>query len=436
MASPDRRGAPGGFGRKALLVGVAVAALPLALRAQMTSDVVPRTRIVPDQEQIKADMERSRFRLGPVRFIPGIQNSNLGYDSNVFGSNQDPQGDFTGTVAVGTRLVVPLGSKMFFLGDVFPSYTWYASYPQLSKWGGNANASIVGYFNRMSVQVGGRFLQAVDRPTEEQQSPILNKVERVFGNLDIDLTRRIGFFGGAAAQKVRQEQLAAPPPDQLPAVFNNRTDEAYQGGFRFDIGSSWQIAPQAQHTTTNFVLEPGERNNTSMGYLMGISYNRPALFINFIGGYRQGRPWNGSSFPEYNEPVGSFFVSYFLRHWLELQGYGEKTVDYSLSTTNPYFFKDTIGGGLNVQVHPSILLRAYATTGENDYPLPVIFEGEPEKRIDDVLRYGGGASIKVYKKLTVTALVTQKDNKSTIPTNTYSYLQFSTFLNFSGEFMR
>jgi hypothetical protein len=435
LASPDRR-RPGGLRRRGLLVGVAVAALPLSLRAQMTSDVVPRDRIVPEQEEIKRVLERSRIRLGPIRFLPSFAFHNVGYDSNVFGSNQDPQGDFTATVAAGTRLVVPLGTKLFFLGDAFPSYTWYASFPQFSKWGWTANASIAGYFNRMSVEVGGRTHQAVSRPTEEQQSPVLSKVERIFGNLDIDLTRRIALFGGAAAQKLRQEQLALPPPDQLPAVFHNRTDEAYQGGFRFNIGSSWQIAPEVQYTTTNFVLEPGERNNTSTGYLMGIGYNRPALYINFIGGYRQGRPWNGSSFPEYSEPVGSFFVSYFPRTWLEIRGYGEKSVDYSLSTTNPYLFHDSIGGGLNVQVHPSILLRAFATTGENDYPFPVIFEGEPEKRIDDILRYGGGASIRVYKRLVLTALVTQRDNKSTIPANTYSYLQLSTFLNFSGEFMR
>ena len=434
MARPDpiRRRAL----RRVVLAGLAAAALPMTLRAQMVSDVVPMQRIVPEQEQIQRDLERSRLRLGPIRFIPGFEVRNLGYNSNVFGTNQDPVGDFTATVGVGTRLVVPLGAKMFFLGDAYPRYTWYASYPELSKWGGLARASIVGFFNRMSFEAGGRYFQSVDQPTEEQQSPILNKAETVFGNVDIDLTRRIALFGGAAAQKVRQEQLAPPPPDQLPAEFNNRTDEAFQGGFRFQLGSDWRIAPEVQYTTSNFELDPHERNNTSMGYLIGIGFNRPRLYINFIGGYRVGNAWNGSEFPPYEEPVGSFFVSFFLRPWLEIQGYGEQRVTYSLSTTNPYFMKDMIGGGLNVQVHPSILLKAYATTGENNYPFPVIFLGEPVKRIDDVLRYGGGASIKVYKRLVLTALVTQKNNKSTVPTNTYDLLQFSTFLNLSGDFMR
>ena len=436
LPEPVRSRRPGGFRARALVAALAVAALPLVLRAQMVSDVVPLERIVPEQELIKNDLEQARLRLGPLRFIPGFRVSQLGYNSNVFGSNQDPQGDFTGTVAAGTRLVVPLGSKMFLLGDAFPSYTWYASYPDLSRWGGRATASIAGYFNRMSFQAGGRWVQSVLQNTAEQQSPVLNKTENVFGNIDIDVTRRISLFGGAAAQKVSQTQLAPPPPDQLPAQFNDRTDEAFQGGVRFAVGSDWKLAPEVQYTTSNFVLNPDERNNTSMGYLLGIGFSRPSLYINFIGGYREGRPWNGSSFPEYQEPVGSFFVSYFLRPWLEIQGYGAKHVTYSLNIQNPYYFADNIGGGLNVQVSPSILLKAFAVTGQNDYPNPVLSEGVPIKRIDDILRYGGGASVKVYKKMTLTAIVTQRDNNSTVPQNTYSILQFATFIGFSGEFMR
>jgi hypothetical protein len=169
---------------------------------------------------------------------------------------------------------------------------------------------------------------------------------------------------------------------------------------------------------------------------MGINFNRPSLYINFIGGYREGRSWNGSSFPDYAEPVGSFFVSWFARPWLEIQGYGQKHVNYSLNVSNPYYFAEGIGGGLNVQVAPIVLLKAFATTGTNDYPFPVQSDGVPTKRIDDILRYGGGASIKVYKKLTLTAIVTQKENNSTVPENTYSILQFATFIGFSGEFMR
>jgi hypothetical protein len=134
--------------------------------------------------------------------------------------------------------------------------------------------------------------------------------------------------------------------------------------------------------------------------------------------------------------VGSFFVSYFLRPWLEIQGYGARHVAYSLDIGNPYYFANNIGGGVNVQVGPNVLLRTLATSGENRYPNPVQSGGAEVKRIDDILRYGGGASVKVYKRMVLTAIVTQRDNKSTLPENNYSILQFSTFLSLSGEFMR
>jgi hypothetical protein len=436
LASPEPHRGPGEFRRIAFLASLLTAAVPLAVRAQLVSDVVPRERIVPEQMQIQSDMERSRMRLGPIRLIPGFQVSNLGYDSNPTGSPEDPQGAFTATVAAGTKLVVPLGSKMFLLGSAYPSYTYYEGYSRLSNWGGLANASVAGYFNRMSIQAGGTWFQSVSQPSDEQQSPILNKTESVFGKVDIELTRRLFLFGGATAQKVQGDQLEAPPPDQLPAAFNDRTDEAFQGGFRFDIGANWQVAPEVQYTTSNFVLQKDERNNTSTGYLLGVSYDQPRLFVNVIGGYREGRPWNGSSFPTYSEPVGSFFVSYFLRSWLEIQGYGYKRVSYSLNVSNQYYLSDNIGGGINVQVGPHILLKALATTGDNRYPNPVDVEGMPVRRVDEIVRFGGGASIKVYKRMVLTAIVTQRDNNSTIPENNYTVLQFGTFLSFSGEFMR
>jgi hypothetical protein len=436
LASPEPDFGRGRFRRIALVAGLAAGALPLVLRAQMVSDVVPRERIVPEQEQIQTSMEQSRLRLGPIRLIPGVFVSNLGYDSNPTGTPENPVGAFTASVAAGTKLVVPLGSKLFLLGDAYPSYTYYEGYPRLSRWGGVANASLAGYFNRMSFQAGGRWFQSVRQTTEEQQSPLLDKRETVYANVEIDLLRRLSLFGGAAAQKVRNEQLEAPPPDQLPAAFNDRTDEAFQGGFRFNLGGTWQVAPEVQYTTSNFVLTPEERNNTSMGYLLGVSYNQPRLYINVIGGYRVGRPWNGSSFPEYEEPVGSFFVSYFLRSWLEIQGHGWQRVSYSINVANPYFISTNIGGGLNVQVGPNILLKAFAATGQNDYPFPVPTGGALVPRLDDIVRYGGGASVKVYKRLVLTATVMQREQTSTIPENTYNLLQFATFLSFSGEFMR
>ncbi len=404
-------------------------------RAQLASDDVPRTRTIAAKEQLDLDMQRSRFHLGPVRFLPGFEVSNAGYNSNVFGHPQNPVGDWTATVNVGTKLILPFGSKVFFLGDAYPGYTWYASHSDLSHFAGTAGASIAGYFNRLSFEIGARGSESVTIHTE-QPTPSLAKVIRGYGRVDVDLTSRLAFFAGGEERQVRETQKEVPLPTGFDVARYNRTDDAVEGGFRYALGSGWDIAPEVQYTTSHFVLTPEERNNTGLAYLLGIGYNRPRLFLNLVGGYREGRPYQGSSFPSYSTGVGSFFVSYFVTPWLEAKGYGRRHVAYSSDTVNPYYFSNQIGGGLNIQVLSRVLLKAFAETSESRYPIPVAFQGSAIKRKDKLVSYGGGASVILLRRLTLTALVSQKKNDSNIPTTDYSVVQVSTFLTFSGEFLR
>jgi hypothetical protein len=403
--------------------------------AQLTSDDVPRTRTIAAKEQLDLDMQRSRFHLGPVRFLPGFEVSNAGYNSNVFGHPQNPVSDWTATVNVGTKLILPFGPKIFFLGDAYPGYTWYASHSDLSHFSGTAGASIAGYFNRLSFEIGARGSESETIHTE-QPTPSVSKTVRGFGRVDVDLTSRLAFFAGGEERRVRETQTEVPLPNGFDVVRYNRTDDAVAGGFRYALGSGWDFAPEVQFTTTRFVLTPEERNNKSLAYLLGIGYNRPRLFLKIVGGYREGRPYQASSFPSYSTGVGSFFVSYFVTPWLEAKGYGRRHVAYSADNVNPYYYSNQIGGGLNVQVLSRVLLKAFAEASENRYPIAVAFQGSEINRRDKPVSYGGGASVILLRRLTLTALVAQKRNDSNIPTSDYSVVQVSTFLTFAGEFLR
>lgn len=424
--------------RLGTLATAVVAATVLAsspARAQLASDDVPRVRTIPAKEQLDLDMQRSRFRLGPVRFLPGFEVSEAGYNSNLFGRPQNPIRDWTATVSAGTKLMLPFGPKLFFIGDAYPGYTWYATNSNLSRFAGTAGASIAGFFNRLSFEVGARGSQRI-RVHTEQPTPSLTRTFRGFGRVEVELSSRLAFFAGAEEHRVRETQQGVPPTIGYDVARYNRTDDAFEGGFRYALTPAWDIAPEVSYTTSRFELTPDERNNKSLAYLLGIGYNRPRLFLRIVGGYREGRPYQGSSFPNYSTGVGSFFVSYFVTPGLEVKGYGRRYVAYSADTVNRYYFSNHIGGGLNVQVLPRLLLRAFGDTGTNRYPIPVASSNGVVRREDKPFSYGGGASVILLRRLTLTALVTQKKNDSTNPRNEYSLLQVSTFLTFSGEFLR
>ena len=187
---------------------------------------------------------------------------------------------------------------------------------------------------------------------------------------------------------------------------------------------------------------PETRNNKSRAYLLGVHYERPSFYVAISGGYREGKPRDRSSFPEYATPTGSFFVSYFPIRWLELQTYGRRVVAYSISAVVPYYFENQIGGGVNFQPIERLLLRGYATTGPNQYPKPELVGGTPVKRRDERTLYGGGLSVILDRSavmgqpIVLTGLVTRFDTKSNISADDRSVTRFTVALSFSGELSR
>ena len=123
--------------------------------------------------------------------------------------------------------------------------------------------------------------------------------------------------------------------------------------------------------------------------------------------------------------------------WLEVQGYGHRAVQYSLTAENPYYFENRIGGAINLEVLGRVLLRGYGETGPNQYPVGTVGEnGVVVHRRDQITLFGGGASMIVVRPVVLTALVTRTEYDSNFPGNDRTITRFTVNLNFTGEFVR
>ena len=193
------------------------------------------------------------------------------------------------------------------------------------------------------------------------------------------------------------------------------------------------MSAAVEQTWSDFVESPETRNNESRAYLLGANYQRPKFYVALSGGYREGRARDGSNFPAYSTPTGSFFVSYFPIRWLELRSYGRRVVSYSISEAVPYYFENQFGGGMNFQPFARLLLRGYAQGGPNQYP---------DKSRAQMTLYGGGFSAIVTNSTVLgqpavlTGLVTRIDTKSANSSFDRSVTRFTVGVSFSGEFSR
>jgi hypothetical protein len=426
--------------RKFSLLVIIAAALVIGQDAagQLNSDLVPRERIVPRAEQIRRDMELSRFRVGPFRLHPQFLLRDVGYTDNVFGASDSSEAveDFGGSVALGTRWILPFGPKGYLRGTVLPEYTWSAEVPARRFLGGTYDASAIALFNRLSIEgtVGrNESLAFVSSETEAQAIRDLTWYE---ADVELELSGYISVFANARGQEHAHdaEGAAGAPIENVSDL--DREDRAVRAGIRYRMTSFFDIAVAAEQTESAFDFEPLERDNKSEAILVSANYARPRSYINATIGQRQGDPDNGSNFRPYDETVGSYFGAFALGGPLELQAFGHRTVRYGLDNTSPYFFENRNGLGTVIRAGSRLRFRASAEAGENDYPVPVQGPDALIDRSDDVLSYGAGFDLRMYRNVTLTIFVSQSEFDSNLDPLDRSVLRVQTGIALTGDFPR
>ena len=417
-----------------LLLIVAAGVVPATSVGQLRNDNVPRGRIVNDEEEIRQEVERSRFHLGPVRLIPRLEFSEVGYDSNVYGTNVGNEvADWSATVQGGLNLLLPVGRKMFVQALVLPRYTWYAEIAERRGFGGLYGGYLYGFFNRLGFRMSGSQSKSLSYLTSETEAQANEDRTSFSGKVDVGLTRSLWIFGTADYDKLRFQPIAGEPLPPESVLQFERTDTAGRAGLRYRFSSDWAVSVAVEGTRSQFVQDPDVRDNRSTAYLVGIFFDRPRFFINLSGGYRLGRPDGGSTFLPYSTPTGSGFVSYVLSSRIEVQAYGRRSIAYGSFNDSPYFIESRYGGIVFLQVHPRLSLQAFGETGMNDYQ-ELIFVGDTQvKRRDDVTAFGGGGRVRLVGRLLVVLLYSHTEYRSNIPSESRTIARFTTNFMFERQ---
>jgi len=414
------------------LLLLAAGLMPGSLFAQLITDEVPRGRTVPTLEQIRQDVGKSRLRLGPIRLIPTVKLSDAGYEDNVFGAPERDRlrkiADWSATVTAGTRWIVPLGSKIYLRGEALPSYTWYQKLSHRRTFGGLYRTSVLGFFNKVSLEAGGYAQKGFEFLPSEIETRVVQNVGQGSADLELELSPRLSLFGQGEIQSLRFRLPRADPVILVNFARFDRTDGAVRSGIRYRLSPIWDISAAVEQTRTGFVRTT-KLDNESVAYLGGIHYSRPRLFVNLFGGYRTGGPYDGSRFPKYSTTTGSYFVSYFLTRNVEPQLYGGRRIIYSLGGETPYFIQTRNGGRLNIQVQSRLFLHGYGEFGTHQSPF--------RDRTDNFASVGGGFSVSLFRGALFTALADRATySSSKVPGLERSVLRFTTGLSFEGELSR
>jgi len=388
-----------------------------SVSAQLEEDRVPRERTVPVREQVKQDLEGTPRRLGPVRVFPEFRLGNIGYNSNVGGTEEDPIGDYTASVSAGARYLVPFGRKVFVRGELMPSYTYYRELEDRRTTGGNYSASLLGLFNEMQVELSAHRSDIVRSVSTETEMPARTVQDGFTAGLEIDVLPRISLFGGFVQREYGYELDGSPDVEPTPLDALERTDDALRAGLRYHVTSFFNVAAGVEHTNSEFARGDSLRDHETNAVILSLYYDRPRMFANASVGHRKGEASAaGSLYPSYSDVTGSYYVSYRLGAPIEAEVFGTRAVVNSLFVDNAFFLETRNGVGLVWHAGERFSFRNSVEMGSNEYPREVVFGNyERLKRADDVMTYGAGVSFRIWRDVGLAINASRSEYESNIP---------------------
>ena len=373
-------------------------------RAQVTGSEIPQERTIPVAEELKQEVETSRYHLGPIRLTPSLTIQNAGYTSDLFGTGENQISDYTATVAAGTRWIIPVGSKIYFQGAILPQYIWYARHPEDRTFGGTYDASANFLFHRFSLLVDATSVRTEGLLNSETARRVLLDDRTGRAQAEVKLVGPLFLIGGATWSQFHFSLSPKGPILGADASFLDRKEKEADVGLRWKFSDRFTVSGEAERTTARFDDPTQGGDNDSTAYLLSVYLNRSRFFLNLSGGYRRAEPAGAQSlFPAFHTGTGSYFLSYFVTSKIEAGLYGSRSTGYSDSLITPYYVETANGVSLNYQVGSRLNLRALGEYGTNSYPAPVSGEagGETSRRLDQLVNYGGGFEYRMSPRVSI-----------------------------------
>jgi hypothetical protein len=341
--------------------------------------------------------------------------------------------DETGSVVAGARLTLPLSAKLALRADVFPAYIWYAHEVGRRTLGGQGSASFLAFFNHLTFIGSGSASRTDTVVSSETLALQREDLRAAKGDLDLAIFRRLSIVGSGEWQRHRYSAGGATDPISDYSV-NDREDTAARAGLRYRFSETVDVSAGVEGTWTDFDKSPETKDNSSRAAILGVHVEKPGLIVNLSGAYRRGEARNGSTFPAYEEPTGSGYVSVTVVRPLDLELTGRRRLSYSVGSVPPYYLETRYGGGVRVRVGSSVTLHGWAEIGENRYTVGE--RPDPAGRVDDATVYGGSFDVAIGKAITLGASLLRSRYDSNVDVNDRSYNQFGVTLSIGRNLLR
>lgn len=371
-----------------------------AARAQFTEYTTPGGpdgRPIDRKGALEAEAEAARLHLGPVHVAPSLALKDVEYVKNLLGSaSAGMPTDLTATVSAGFRAYLPNGTKAMWTAYALPEYVWWDRETDRRRFDGLYGAGFDGFWNRLTLNVTAGSDAQQQILTAELPTLTSVRVDHAGVAAELGLTAAFSLFAsGTVTQQRSLVDSKDPLAVELAAL--DHDEQVERGEVRWRPGGGWMVGAGAEHSDVTFTDHgPGaiNRGNTGTAPVLEVQRLHGRLFVQADVAQRSLNATQGSSFVKFDKTTGHFTVSYEITTAVELFGYLNRNLVYSVVPGYSYFDDIRHGGSLHVKLGHRSRVSVFGETGSLGY---TVISGEAPERRDDLVAWGGALAFDVTR---------------------------------------
>jgi hypothetical protein len=417
------------FIRNASLTAL-VLVLSLPVAAQTSQYTAPGGRVggePPDKEEIEAQMEQARWRLGPIRVAPWLALRGLSYESNVFVAGEDETSDVTGSLGAGLTAYLPSGENVFWIVQAMPEYLWWLDLSERNQLIGRYGAGVFADFNRLRLTVDARRTENQGPVSSESAQQVLADDTTLHVAADLSFSAA---FRLAAEATTSDAEYRLPDGSRAfgPLLFSDldREEQVLRGELVFMPDDRVEVRLGVERTDTEFAPGTRDRSSTGTSPSLGLRLTGNRLSLDALILRRELKPEEGSVLVPVEQTEGSVRFIVTPGHRLKCGVYGNRSTSYSLNRDYAQATVQRLGFEAGLPLGHRLSVRAYYESGDDDYQ---VLSGLP--RTDDVTAYGLQADFEIGEWLSYRAGFQQVEYDSNLDAFDREYLRVTSSLTLS-----
>ena len=317
--------------RKCVLALACTCAAPAAVQAQTVDDPV----------------ERARIQFGPLGLTPSVSLTNVGVDSNVFNTFDDPRRDFTFTFSPQVDLWFRAGRSRLAVASR-ADLVYFNRYASERSLDGDVDARWEIRGNRLTPWIGGGYSRGRQRVGYEIDVRSRRVTEEAAAGVELRVASKTRITVNAQRTKYKYDADALFFGTNLQEVLNHRTESAGVSYLQ-SLTVLTTFVVQADALRDRFDFSP-QRNADSVRVQAGLDLGAGALI------YGRGRAGFhkfksvGGQLPPFSGLVASYAVGAAIKGRTRVEVSGERDIKYSYETLYPYY----VLSGATVTVTPRL----------------------------------------------------------------------------------